>query len=237
MVFADPATSCLNSFTSDTPVTMADGSRKPIKDVRVGDKVLATDPQTGETTAEPVAALIRHTGKHAMVLIALADGSMLDSTDGHPIWDATTGRFTDAGKLRIGDQVETSNGRLLTISRLTTYGADLTAYNLQIEQIHTYYAGSTPVLVHNSCEPLLSRSPGARMTTPQATKLAQWSGYTTRVNETSHGQAIYTNGRNFISPDVDAHSRGVWKMARSVDGFGPNQRLGTYDFLLQRIAP
>lgn len=53
---------------------------------------------------------------------------------------------------------------------------------------------------------------------------------------TSHGQAVYTNGKNFISPDVDPHSRGVWKMASSVDGFGPNQRLGTYDFLLQRFA-
>ena len=26
------------------------------------------------------------------------------------------------------------------------------AYNLEIEGIHTYYAGETPVLVHNSCE-------------------------------------------------------------------------------------
>jgi hypothetical protein len=28
----------------------------------------------------------------------------------------------------------------------------LTAYNLQISGIHTYYVGVTPVLVHNSCE-------------------------------------------------------------------------------------
>jgi hypothetical protein len=42
--------------------------------------------------------------------------------------------------------------------------------------------------------------------------------------------------KNFISPDVDGHSRGVWKMARTVDGFGPHERLGTYDFLLQRFA-
>ncbi len=42
---------------------------------------------------------------------------------------------------------------MLTITRLTTYRADLTAYNLQIDQIHTYYAGATPVLVHNSCGP------------------------------------------------------------------------------------
>lgn len=147
----DAAESCLNSFTGDTPVKMADGTTKPIKDVKVGEKVLATDPETGETKSEPVVQLIRHSGQHAMVLISLADGSVLDSTDGHPIWDATTGQFTDAANLQVGDKIETTKGLLLPITGLTSYTADLTAYNLQIDQIHTYYAGTTPVLVHNSC--------------------------------------------------------------------------------------
>lgn len=49
----DLATSCANSFTADTPVTLADGTQEPIEDVKVGDKVLATDPYTGQTKAEP----------------------------------------------------------------------------------------------------------------------------------------------------------------------------------------
>jgi hypothetical protein len=130
---------------------MADGTKKPISKVEVGDKVLATDPETGKSKTEPVVRLIRHSGEHAMVLISLADGSVLDSTDGHPIWDATTRQFTDASQLRVGDKIETSNGQLITIARLTDYVDDLTAYNLQIGQTHTYYAGTTPVLVHNSC--------------------------------------------------------------------------------------
>lgn len=40
---------CLNSFAGDTLVLMADGTKKPIKDVKPGDKVMATDPETGET--------------------------------------------------------------------------------------------------------------------------------------------------------------------------------------------
>jgi hypothetical protein len=232
----DAAESCLNSFTGDTPVLMADGSEKPIKDVKVGDNVLATDPETGETKAEPVEQLIRHSGRHAMVLVALADGSVLDSTDGHPIWDATSGQFTHASQLHVGDQIETRNHQLITVTGLTTYSADLTAYNLQIDEIHTYYAGVTPVLVHNSCgPPFLAQTRGARMTTPQATELADYLGFT-RVKGVSHGQAIYTDGKVFISPDVDGHSLGAWKMASSVDGFGPSQRLGTYDFLLNWIA-
>jgi RHS repeat-associated protein len=147
----DAAKSCQNSFTADTLVTMADGSQKSIDMVKVGDKVLASDPETGQARAEPVVQVIRHSGDHNMVLISLADGSALDSTDGHPIWDATTEQFTDAAHLQVGDKIETSTGELLAVTALTTYAADLTAYNLQIDQIHTYYAGTTPVLVHNSC--------------------------------------------------------------------------------------
>jgi len=152
----DLATSCVNSFTADTPVTLADGRQEPIKDVKVGDKVLATDPQTGVTKAEPVVALIRHSGQHAIVLVTLADGSVLDATSGHKIWDATQHTFVNAGELRAGDQIETDTGGLITVASLTGYSADLTAYNLQISTIHTYYAGTTPVLVHNSCTSIIS---------------------------------------------------------------------------------
>jgi Pretoxin HINT domain len=124
--------------------------------VKVGDKVLATDPYTGRTKAEPVLALIRHTGQHTMVLVTLADGSVLDATGGHKIWDATWHTFVDAGQLAVGDKIETDTGGLITVAARTDYSADLTAYNLQIDQIHTYYAGTTPVLVHNSCEDAVS---------------------------------------------------------------------------------
>jgi Pretoxin HINT domain len=40
-----------------TPVVMADGTTKKIKDVKVGDKVLATDPESGKTSARTVTAL------------------------------------------------------------------------------------------------------------------------------------------------------------------------------------
>lgn len=147
----DLAESCLNSFTGDTPVTMADGSKRAIKVVQVGDKVLATDPQTGRTEARRVSALIRHSGKHLMVDLTLSDGSTISTTDHHPFWDATTRTFTDAIDLHLGDQVLSDNGQTLTINAEHVYDRTLTAYNLQIDGIHTYYAGTTPVLVHNSC--------------------------------------------------------------------------------------
>lgn len=199
----DAARSCLNSFTGDTPVTMADGSTEPIKDVKVGDRVLATDPQTGETTAEPVEQLIRHAGKHAMVLVTLADGSVLDSTDRHPIWDATTGRFTYASKLHIGDDIETTGGGLLRITGMTGHIANLTAYNLEISTIHTYYAGSTPVLVHNSCasaaEALNDPSALGGLTPSQVDDLARSAGYDVqpgKVGAANPATRYYVPGTN-----------------------------------------
>ena len=148
----DLATQCLNSFTADTPVLMAHGKQEPIADVKVGDKVLATDPESGRTEARPVTALIRHSGKHTMVDLTLDDGSKITTTDHRPFWDATTRTFTDAIDLRVGDRVLSDHGRTLAISVEHVYDQDLTAYNLQIDGIHTYYAGNTPVLVHNSCD-------------------------------------------------------------------------------------
>ncbi len=46
-----PATPRRHGVAAPTPRRQADGTRKPISEVRVGDKVLATDPETGETGA------------------------------------------------------------------------------------------------------------------------------------------------------------------------------------------
>ena len=86
------------------------------------------------------------------VAVTLADGSVLTATDHHPIWDATTSTFTDAINLWVGEDLLGANGQLLAITGERIYDQDLTAYNLQIDGIHTYYAGNTPVLVHNSCD-------------------------------------------------------------------------------------
>src|SRR5690606_20820720 len=52
--------SCLtgNSFVPGTLVLLADGSTKPIEEVELGDRVLATDPDTGESEPQKVVATI-----------------------------------------------------------------------------------------------------------------------------------------------------------------------------------
>jgi hypothetical protein len=93
-----------------------------------------------------------------MVDVTLVDGSKMQATDQHPFWDATTNQFTDAISLKAGETLRTPEGRQVRIASLRVYEQVLTAYNLTVDGVHTYYvvAGDTPVLVHNSgsCGPI-----------------------------------------------------------------------------------
>ncbi|MFP8883822.1 RHS repeat-associated core domain-containing protein [Streptomyces mangrovi] len=150
---------CLrNSFTPDTPVLMADGTRKRIEDVRVGDEVLATDLETGESGPRTVTALIKGTGeKHLIDLTVDTDGpagtetGTLTATDGHPFWVPSLHRWVDAADLQPGQWLRTSSGTWVQITGASARTQRTTVHNLTVDDLHTYYvlAGATPVLVHN----------------------------------------------------------------------------------------
>jgi RHS repeat-associated protein len=148
-----------NSFTPDTRVRMANGTTKAIKDVDIGDKVLATDPKTGKTKARTVTAAIKGNGvKHLVKVTVDVDGKKGDktasviATDGHPFWVPELGEWIDATDLQAGERLTTGKGtgvQIATVKRWTVQSA--TVHNLTVAGEHTYYvlAGATPVLVHN----------------------------------------------------------------------------------------
>lgn len=69
--------------------------------------------------------------------------------------------------------------------------------------------------------------------TAQATEAATKVGYK-KISETIHGQAIYKKGRMYITPDVDSHHGGAWKMADSIKNLGAKAtRTGTFDVNLK----
>ena len=103
--------------------------------------------------------MIVHSGEYRIVDISLADGTKLTATNRHPLWDATTHRFTYPIDLRGGDQLREATGTLLTIDSVRTHDENITAYNLTIHDLHTYYARQSPILVHNSCGPTPSDTP------------------------------------------------------------------------------
>jgi len=147
-----------NSFVPGTTVLMADGTHRPIEQVRVGDKVVATDPVTGETSSRTVVATITGEGDKRLVEVTVdTDGPRGDATglvvatDGHPFWVEDERHWVDAADLEPGDEVRTPDGTRLDVVAVRHRDAHLRVHNLTIEGVHTYYvtAGDADVLVHN----------------------------------------------------------------------------------------
>ncbi|MEU8523631.1 HNH/endonuclease VII fold putative polymorphic toxin [Streptomyces sp. NPDC048577] len=150
---------CTQCFLAGTEVEMADGSTKDIDKIKIGDEVLATDPQTGETGARKVSHLIiTEDDKHFNELtIDTPNGpEKLTATHEHPFWSVSENHWIDASQLKPGMTLRTDHGTEVTITANHPYTTHARTYNLTVDDLHTYYvlAGQTPVLVHNSnCVP------------------------------------------------------------------------------------
>ncbi|WP_460624951.1 polymorphic toxin-type HINT domain-containing protein, partial [Kitasatospora kifunensis] len=148
-----------NSFPAGTAVLMADGTTRPIEQIRIGDTVTATDPATGTTGAQRVEATIYTPDDRDFtgLTIAAPDGSssVITSTSHHPYWSQSAHDWRDAADLTIGDTLRTPGGQTVRITGTRHWTTLQPAYNLTVSNVHTYYvlAGATPVLVHNSSSP------------------------------------------------------------------------------------
>ncbi|MFB7273869.1 polymorphic toxin-type HINT domain-containing protein [Streptomyces sp. NPDC056244] len=157
-----------NSFTPDTPVLMADGTTKPIEDVEVGDRVLATDAETGISETKTVTATITGEGTKRLVEVTIdTDGdsgtatATVTATAGHPFWVPQLNEWITADRLEPGAWLRTTTGTWVQITAVDhRTAARSTVHNLTVEDLHTYYAlaGATPVLVHN-CGPTYVGTP------------------------------------------------------------------------------
>ncbi|MEU7905922.1 LamG-like jellyroll fold domain-containing protein [Actinoplanes sp. NPDC049118] len=164
-----------HSFDPATKVLMADGSTKVIADVETGDKVTATDPKTGETTAQPVTTLHKNLDTDlADVTVStkpvdtsgeakVAEGqggrstrgpteTVLHTTQNHPFWDATAKAWVNAEDLEPGvSTLIGPNGETQYVAAVDTFTGAKEMRDLTVDVIHTYYvlAGQSQVLVHN----------------------------------------------------------------------------------------
>ncbi len=132
-------------FAPDTLVQMADGTRKPSKDVRVGDIVLGQE-ENGARRANIVTKLFDHNyNENGLITYAMLDinhGLIVRAE--HPMF--TTRGLVDAGDLTLKDTLIGISG-LVPVASIET-GPDLPeVYNLEVFPDHDYFAGG--VLVHN----------------------------------------------------------------------------------------
>ncbi|MEU6180786.1 polymorphic toxin-type HINT domain-containing protein [Streptomyces coeruleorubidus] len=146
-----------HSFLPGTHVLMSDGSTKPIEDVRIGDEIVVTDPETGRTAKRKVVAtIITEDDKHFVDLTLSHENSRasdsLTSTTTHPFWSPSQGTWVDAGDLRPGMTLRVADGGTAKVEKTHEYRKLQRTHDLTVDDVHTYYvlAGETPVLVHNS---------------------------------------------------------------------------------------
>lgn len=154
------AKTCTHSFTADTPVLMADGTKKPISQIKTGDKVLSTDAHAGFTTVQNViATMVHHDDDLLDVKIMASNGqtSTLHTTSRHEIWDITSRTWVEAHDLPVGDHLQQADGAIATVNAVTVAVGSSDMYDLTISTDHTFYAGVSTVLVHN-CDDLLDES-------------------------------------------------------------------------------
>ncbi|TMR03451.1 sugar-binding protein [Actinomadura soli] len=162
-----------SSFPPGTKVLMADGSRKPIQQLKRGDKILATDPATGDTRPQVVVDTMTSTGVRTIIQVTVdTDGDRGDksgvvvATDEHPFWVAgDLDRWVQAKNLKPGMRLRTSAGAHVQVTALKSGARPFqTVHNLTIANTRTYYAlaGGTPVLVHNCGGWVDGHSPNCR---------------------------------------------------------------------------
>ena len=123
---------------------------KAIENIHPGDKVLATDPETGwQEEKEVVRTFVKETDTLVHLRIS---GEEIVTTETHPFYVDGEGWVT-AGELTEEDYVLDSEGRRLQVEEkyVEELEESVKVYNFEVEEYHTYYVGDAGILVHNKC--------------------------------------------------------------------------------------
>ncbi len=130
-------TSC---FAAGTPVWTETGL-KPIEKLKIGDRVLAKDVETGELTYKPV---LKTTVRPPRELTTLKfDEETIVCTGGHRFWSSGEG-WVKARDLSPHTMLHTVTGNTPVWS--AKKGETAETYNLVVADFHTYFVGKTGVL-------------------------------------------------------------------------------------------
>jgi intein/homing endonuclease len=125
-------------------VITADGPR-PIKDLKVGDRVLTMD-EGGRQGYNPVLKTYKDKNNHYYLI-----NGKIKVTALHRF--ATADGWKKARELKVGDRIRTAEGTLEAVVSTELVAADLKVYNLTVAENHNFFVapdGATGYLVHNT---------------------------------------------------------------------------------------
>ncbi|SFX09992.1 intein C-terminal splicing region/intein N-terminal splicing region/RHS repeat-associated core domain-containing protein [Thermoactinomyces sp. DSM 45891] len=228
-----PTPKPISCFTAGTLIATSVGE-KPIEEIQIGDKVLAKDEKTGNLDYKKVVHLFEREVDE--IYEVYVSDQKIETTAEHPFWVEGKG-WTKVKDLREGDNLFTSKRKRLPIDKIVVKKKHTTVYNITVEGYHTYFVTDLNIFVHNKL-PLNLQAFGKYKTTSEATKAAKELSYV-KTNFQSHGQPVFKHKKKnlYITPDVDSHNGGAWKMADSVRNLGSKKtRMGTFDEDLNKIG-
>ena len=135
-------------FKAGTLVSAENGD-VAIENIKVGDFVWATDPETGEIALKEV--LNTFVRKSSELIHITVNGEKITTTPTHPFWVPQKG-WVDAIQLRAGDRLQLLNGEYVIIEQIQheILEAPINVYNFEVAEFHTYYVTGSAILVHNS---------------------------------------------------------------------------------------
>ncbi len=167
--WADDATTCPGGscFPAGTEISMADGSRKSIEDVKVGDMVIGYNIDTGEFREAEVLQL-ESPVREGLYTIGFEDGSTIQVTNEHPFyvkkadgketWASIvpeetykeTKSIDDVASLEEGDRILREDKTWLLVEDISYTDGTVKTYNLrEVSGYDNFYADG--LLVHNKC--------------------------------------------------------------------------------------
>ncbi len=238
-----------NSFVPATQVLLAGGKHKAIKDIKVGDKVLATDPKTGKTRTEPVIAAFGGTNYKKLIKITIDTGGKhghhtgtITATEHHNFWNPTRHTWTRADHLTTGIKLRTPNGHTLSVITARRAPGHPIVRDLTIARYHTFYveAGAQPILVHN-CGGSVDFAHGTSLKHAESIRANGLSSGTARAN--ANGGSLNKPGSFFthrVTSSVDDGVQSAYEYGLRVDPESPSSVLvgrlpkSTYDDLVER---
>ena len=135
-----------------------DAGPVPIEQIRVGDLVLAQDPESGELAYQPVLrTTVRPRGP--LVRVCLVNREVLETSGGHLFWVAGAG-WTKARELLSGCELHGVTGTVRV--SITETADEAETYNLIVADSHSYFVGEGKILCHDNTvrRPTKAKVPG-----------------------------------------------------------------------------
>lgn len=136
-------------LVGDTLVHMADGTKKPIKEVEVGEKVLAFD--YNRVVERKVIDSYKIMGNREVYSLRLKSGQEIICTLNHRFLDLGTKMFKELARFEAGDKIgyidDKGKTRFSRINSILFMG-DSETYDIEVEGAENFIANN--ILVHNS---------------------------------------------------------------------------------------